>query len=228
MDKNIRRKLILNDSFLIGINLIPLAGVLFAGWDIKEMFVVYLLESAILGFFNAIKMIIVTFIKGGEPCLINGDVVKVHGIIFTLFFIAVYSVFMFFTTSLFTAIVNFKDAQSADPISFFFNLPQILSLDGKMVLALFFIVYGIQMISNFIMSGKYNTATFNNLLFQPFNRAMLQQVIVFIGCMMLTFGSGKLFMLVFVVIKLSAEIFISIEHYLKPNDPDYNMDDVQV
>ena len=41
---------------LILVNLIPLAGVLYFGWDVFTVIVLYWMESAVVGFFNVLKM----------------------------------------------------------------------------------------------------------------------------------------------------------------------------
>ena len=212
----LKRELVWTDIFWIAVNLVPLLGILLGGWDTKEMFIVYCLESLILGFFNVIKMFIVTCIKGSELSEVSGRMVKVHGAFFMLFFICTYGMLMFITTSIFTAISNFNDALVYEPVTFFIMLPGLLSANGTLVLCIFIAGYGVHMLSDFIFSGKYKTTTLNTLLFQPFGRAIVQQVIVAAGCMFLKYGNGKLFIIVFVAIKVGFELYVSIEGYLNP------------
>jgi len=44
---------------LIGVNLIPLAGVLFLGWKLGDVMVLFWAESAVIGFWNVIKLAVV-------------------------------------------------------------------------------------------------------------------------------------------------------------------------
>ena len=44
---------------LIGANLVPLAGVLFFGWDLAGVIVLFWAESAVIGFYTALKMAVV-------------------------------------------------------------------------------------------------------------------------------------------------------------------------
>ena len=59
-----KRKLTIPDFFLILVNLIPLIGVWFNEWNAKQIFLVYCMETVIIGLINVIKMAIVTlFVK---------------------------------------------------------------------------------------------------------------------------------------------------------------------
>lgn len=58
-----KRTLTQADIFLIAANLLPVVGVWFFGWDPKEVFIVYCLETIIIGFFNLLKMGVVSFYR---------------------------------------------------------------------------------------------------------------------------------------------------------------------
>ena len=55
-----KRTLTQPDIFLIAANLLPVIGVWFFGWNPKEVFIVYCLETIIIGLFNLVKMGIAT------------------------------------------------------------------------------------------------------------------------------------------------------------------------
>jgi hypothetical protein len=59
----IKRKLTEADWFLILINLLPVYGVWFEGWSAKEVYLVYCIETIIIGFFTLTKLGIVTVIR---------------------------------------------------------------------------------------------------------------------------------------------------------------------
>ena len=44
---------------LVAANLVPLAGALFLGWDLAAIMLLYWAESAIIGFFNLCKMLVI-------------------------------------------------------------------------------------------------------------------------------------------------------------------------
>jgi hypothetical protein len=47
------------------------------------------------------------------------------------------------------------------------------------------------------------------LLFQPYGRIFIQQITVILGSMFLSFGAGKIFILVFALIKIFFEVFVN-------------------
>src|SRR5947207_8973953 len=44
---------------LIAANLVPLGGVLFFGWDLASVIILYWAESAVIGFYTALKIAVV-------------------------------------------------------------------------------------------------------------------------------------------------------------------------
>jgi len=210
-----KRKLGAGDLFLILANLLPLYGVWFEGWDPKQMFLVYCLETVIIGVYNVIKMIIVTFHKkkdvwegaGGSKSLVSGW-------FFILFFIVHYGFFVFVQTSIFAGASGLTTGSSFGPFNFLSNIFSFLNMDAKTVLYIFIVVYGIRMFVDFIFNGKYKETSIGVLMFQPYLRIIIQQFVVILGSLFLTFGAGKLFMLIFVCIKIFAEVFVNFDAYL--------------
>ncbi len=60
------KKFTISSAVLLIVNLIPLFGVWFQGWDPRQMFLVYCMETIIIGGYNILKMLLVTFYKKGE------------------------------------------------------------------------------------------------------------------------------------------------------------------
>ena len=50
----IKKKLTRSDYFIIAANLLPIIGVWFFDWDPREIFLVYCLETIIIGVFNLV------------------------------------------------------------------------------------------------------------------------------------------------------------------------------
>ena len=75
----LKRKFTYSDLFLLVANLLPLYGVWFEGWDPKQMFLVYCLETIIIGGYNVIKMIIVTLDRKKDIWGTNDGNILVRG-----------------------------------------------------------------------------------------------------------------------------------------------------
>jgi hypothetical protein len=97
-----KRKLSVSDLLLIVVNLIPLYCVWFEGWNASQVFLVYCLETVIIGLATVIKMASVTlFVKKSDVWQNGGSSTMVSGWFFILFFIMHYGFFVFVQTQLF-------------------------------------------------------------------------------------------------------------------------------
>ena len=68
----IKRKISGSDLLLIIANLIPVFGVWFLGWSPTEAFIVYAMETMIVGILTILKMLIATIAKGKDEWHTNG------------------------------------------------------------------------------------------------------------------------------------------------------------
>lgn len=209
----LKRKLTLTDYFLIFVNLIPLWGVWFEGWDPKQMFLVYCLETVIIGIVNVLKMAFVTlFVKPTDVWENGGSTSMQSGWLFIFFFIFHYGFFVFIQTQIFFSVSNMLPDSSL--FTGYKKIPGLLGENGILMLMIFIAYYTVQTIFTFFKSGDYKTISLGRLMFSPYLRIFIQQFVVILGAMILTFGGGKLFMLVFVVVKVFFELFINFDKLL--------------
>ena len=59
----LKRELRQADIFLIVANLVPVFGVWFLGWNAIEAFIVYAMETLIVGMLTLLKMLVVTLVS---------------------------------------------------------------------------------------------------------------------------------------------------------------------
>lgn len=201
------------DYLLVAVNLVPLYFVWFEGWDASKMFLVYCLETVLIGIFNVFKMAAVTlFIKPRDEWEMNGTKTKLSGLFFILFFIVHYGLFVLVQTSFFFGLSGlFHGNTYVDTIK---NIPVILGHEGQLMLLVFVAYYMLQTVSGFFANGEYKTIAMGKLMFQPYGRIFIQQFVVIIGSIFLGFGAGKIFMLIFVCIKIYFEVFINFDSYI--------------
>jgi hypothetical protein len=211
-----KRELKFSDFVFISVNLIPAFGVWFQGWDAKQMFLVYCLESIILGFFNVLKMLIVTFYKKTDTWEnLDGTVAKASGLFFILFFMVHYGMFVFIQTTLFIGVSGLDKGIGGGAFKLFSHLPEVLSPEAQLMLLIFIGVYGLKMMTDFILTGEYKTTSLGVLMFQPYGRIFIQQIVVIFGSMFLAFGAVKIFMIIFIGIKLTFDLFVNFDMYIK-------------
>ena len=150
---------------LIGANLVPLAGVLFFGWDLAGVIVLFWAESAVIGFYTALKMAVVG---------------KLMALLAVPFFVGHFGGFMaghfLFIDAFF---VRGVDATGPAPgareaLQSIFD-PLWFSLAGL------FISHGVSFYDNFLGRREYAHATMNALMVTPYNRIIVMQLALIFG-----------------------------------------------
>lgn len=208
-----KRKLTASEWLLIIVNLIPLYGVWFEGWNASEVFLVYCLETVIIGIVNVLKMACVTiFVRPKDVWQNGGSTTMQSGWFFIFFFIIHYGFFVFVQTQIF-----FNVSGLIPDGSFFMNyskIPGLLGNNGKLLLLIFITYYTLQTVFDFFQSGKYKDISMGRLMFEPYMRIFVQQFVVILGSIFLSFGAGKVFILVFVIAKIFFELFVNFNRFL--------------
>ncbi len=208
-----KRKLTISDFFLILINLVPLYGVWFEGWDAAQVFLVYCLETVIIGVINVLKMACVTlFVKSKDVWENGGSTSMQSGWLFIFFFIFHYGFFVFVQTQVFFGVSGI--AKNASLFGKYAQIPALLGDNGKLLLLIFITYYTLQNVFSFFLSGTYRTISLGRLLFEPYMRIFVQQFVVILGSIFLSFSAGKIFILVFIAAKIFFELFVNFNRFL--------------
>lgn len=204
----LKRKLTTGDYLLIIANLIPVYGVWYEGWNASQIFLVYCLETVIIGLFNVIKMACVTlFIKPKDVWQNGSSSVLVSGFFFIAFFIAHYGFFVFVQTQIFFSVSGIINDHSTFMV--YREIPKVLGNEGRLLLFIFISYYTLHTLFNFFLSGEYKIVSINQLMFQPYGRIFVQQFVVIVGSMFLTFGASKIFILILALVKIFFETYIN-------------------
>jgi hypothetical protein len=208
-----KRKLSVSDWLLILVNLIPLYCVWFEGWNASQVFLVYCLETVIVGIINVLKMACVTiFVKSSDTWENGGSTSQQSGWFFIFFFIVHYGFFVFVQTQIFFGVSGLIPDGSL--LGNYNKIPELLGNNGKLMLLIFVAYYTLQNFFDFFLSGNYKTISMGRLMFEPYIRIFVQQIVVIAGSMFLSFGAGKIFILVFVIVKIFFELFVNFNRYM--------------
>ena len=210
----IKRKLTEADWFLIIVNLLPVYGVWFEGWDAKEVFLVYCLETVIIGFFTLLKLGIATGLRKKDWWENNGSKTLVSGLFFMLFFMLRYGIFVGVQTSIFLGVLSFQDNQIPNILQILFNPHKYLGKEGWLILIAFLFGYGYENLTGFILNNDYRTKSMSRIMFEPYLRIFVQQFTVIMGSFFLMFGADKIFMLVFGGAKIFFMVLVDYESAL--------------
>lgn len=205
----IKRKLTISQIILIGINLLPILGVWFQGWDAARIFLFYCLETILIGIFHVIKMILAMILsqpQGELPGRKKGGIFLL-GFFIVAFFIMHYGIFVFVQTSMFFAVsgVYKGDLFNLDPTT----LKRLLGREGMLMMTIFIVYYTLQTIKEATVSRIEKMSDLVKLMFQPYLRIFIQQFVLILGSMFLVFGLGNVFILIFILTKLYIEVLMS-------------------
>ena len=209
-----KNKLTPSDYFLIAVNLLPIAGVLAWNWNPKEVFLVYCLESIIIGIFTLVKMAIVILFRKKDTWQNGENSSQQHGIFFMLFFMVHYGIFVGIQMAIFFGVSGIGKDNNISAFNFFYKWPQLINNDMLLMLGAFVFFYGFKMMIDFVLSGQYRTIPMMTLMFQPYGRIFIQQFTVIVGSMFLTFGAGDIFIFIFAIVKIFFEVFVNYDSLL--------------
>lgn len=209
----LKHQLTTSDFLLILVNMIPVYGVWFEGWNASQIFLVYCMETIIIGILNVMKMAFITiFIKHKEEWENNDTTTLQSGWLFIFFFIFHYGLFVFVQTQIFFGVSGLIKNDSL--LGSYASIPNALGNDGKLLLLIFITYYTVQNFRDFILSGEYKTISLGTLMFQPYGRILIQQFVVIAGSMFLAFGAGKIFILILATVKMFFEIYFNFNSIL--------------
>jgi len=178
---------------LIASNLVPLLGVLFFGWNVSSILILYWSENVIIGFYNILKMAgaqgkvdKTKFSTGQKTTLIPQRLYLI------VFFLVHFGIFTF--------------GHAAFVFSFFgteqptFNslLPALLSL---------FVSHGISTYVHFIKNGEFRRVSCADLFFQPYRRVVIMHLTIIFGAWLsLVFNLPSLVLVVLISLKIVVDI----------------------
>ena len=192
---------------LVLANLIPLAGVLFLGWSVWQILIIYWLENGIVGLFNVLKMLRAEgpYEESTSAWKINGRSPKgeSRGELIPFFcmhygiFWVVHGVFVL-TLPLFAASDTGDESSlgtTPDP--------------GVLIVAVIalFISHGVSYVFNFIGGGEYKRVSPAAQMFKPYGRLVVMHVTIIIGAMAISItGAAIAALVVLVLLKIAMDV----------------------
>lgn len=211
----LKRKLTQADIYLIVANLLPVYGVWVLGWNAIEVFIVYAMETLIVGMLTVLKLSIASASGNNSNDWYVGDKkVKQPGILFIFFFIVHYGIFAAVQTSIFSESANINPPGSG-LLYFFFHWYNFINKDIAIMLFGFIVSWLARSFIPFIVNREYKTASMMRLMFQPYGRIFIQQLTVLLGSMFLVLGGGgKIFILIFAFVKIFVEVYMNFDNIL--------------
>ena len=210
----LKRKLTQADIYLIAANLLPVYGVWVLDWNAVEVFIVYEMETLIVGMLTVLKLAIASLSGNNNNDWYVGDKkTKQPGLLFIIFFVVHFGIFAAVQTSIFAESANINPPGSG-LLFFFFRWYTFINKDIAIMLCGFVVSWLARSFIPFIVNREYKTASMMRLMFQPYGRIIIQQLTVLLGSMFLVLGGGKIFVFIFAFVKIFVEVYMNFDSIL--------------
>jgi len=209
----------ISEIVLILANLIPLFGVLFLGWDLFSILIIYWLESAIIGFYTLLKMAMCWGLLDDEKDKLKDLSLRPNArliianllgkMLFVPSFIIPFGALMFICL-MFIFLMNSIDSGAL-------VIQEISSIAITLIVAVscLFISHGVSFYLNFIKKQEYKKTTAQELTISPYGRIFVMYLtILFGGFLVLLTQMPAALIALFIILK----IFIDLSAHRKEHE----------
>lgn len=207
--------------WIVGANLVPVAGVLFFGWSALPLMVYYWIENVAVGAFNVPKILISGLTKEWP--------FKVAALIFAPFFIAHFGLFCFVHGIFVFAIFAMSDAVSgadvpnADAFDLAGNVWALLQTDNDLSFAVI-VMIAVQFVSFLILwllRGEWREANPMTLMFEPYGRVIVLHLTIMLAAIpVILLGQPMLAVLILALLKAGVELGLPYFKFAASPDPE--------
>ena len=188
---------------LVVANLIPLIGVLFFGWSVWNILVIYWLENGIVGVINVLKMSVATGdeVTPGVTLMVNGrPATSATKMGLIPFFIVHYGIFWFVHGIFVLTLPAFFSLMSDDGMTLDLG-PVVFAALGLAI------SHGLSFWWNFLHGGEYRRTAAAALMFAPYKRLVALHITIIFGAFAVMFtGAPAAAVAVLVAIKTAIDL----------------------
>jgi len=188
---------------LVVANLIPLIGVLFFGWSVWNILVIYWLENGIVGLINVLKMSVATGdeVTPGVTFMVNGrPATSATKMGLIPFFIVHYGIFWFVHGIFVLTLPAFFSLMSDDGMTLDLG-PVVFAALGLAI------SHGLSFWWNFLHGGEYRRTAAAALMFAPYKRLVALHITIIFGAFAVMFtGAPAAAVAVLVAIKTAIDL----------------------
>jgi len=198
-------KLPLSVWFLLLANTLPLFGVLYWGWDLMSIIILYWLENLVIGFWNLGKLLIVG--------VMNSDK-RVSGFFSALFYMIFFSIhyggFMF-GHGIFILVLFGMDRQRQG-----LDVPFTLFEDMVSPIMALMVSHGISFFYNFIRKKEYLKTNLQDQMGQPYLRIFVVHVTIIFGAFAVQFMNEPLLaLLLMIALKIGVDVITHLKERVR-------------
>lgn len=182
---------------LVLANAVPIVGVVFLGWTVFPLLLLYWLENVVVGGFNVLKML---FAHPAEPVYWAGKLFLIP------FFMVHFGGFTFVHGVLVVAFFGPKGV-GTQPFDLLTTVPPAIRANhlGWGLLSLV-ASHGFSFYWNYVKNGEYQRASLQALMGQPYGRVMvLHLTVLFGGWIVMLLGSPVTTLIILIALKTAAD-----------------------
>ena len=207
--------------FLIGVNMVPLLGVIFYGWNLFSIMFLYWFENGIIGFFNVLKIS-----RASKPSsstsniTINGRPSNLSGAAFYVPFFAMhYGIFWVVHGVFVIVLFGLFGGQPFGGV----GPPEIaggfrgFEPGGVTIAALsLFLSHGVSFYVNFLKGEEYRNVSPDEQMFQPYGRVIALHITILGGGFLVGYlGTPLASLVLLVVLKTAIDIWAHLREHRK-------------
>lgn len=199
---------------LVGVNLLPVFGVVILDWDVAALMVLYWSENLVVGFYTLVKMLITAPIGGLFSAVFfsihYGGFCAVHG--------------MFILTMLIDPDVDLLAGERWPFFLVFIQLlvnvvHQVLQYAPSAWLIAFaglWVSHGVSFVLNFWLGGERESLTVRALMGQPYGRIVILHIAVLLGGFaVVALGQPLGMLLVLVLLKAGIDVALHLKEHAR-------------
>ena len=215
-----QRRLKLSAASLLSANLAPLAGVLFLGWSVSSVVILYWFENIVLGIVNVARMLFFSpnGARGHPQIAVVGHGIKLVLIPFFIFhyffFCAGHGVFVF---------GMFPDENGYFPeqqgIAFGATLMralEIFSTPLAFAAAVLALSHGVSFVVNYLGGREYERLDIRELMMLPYGRIIvLHLTIIFGASATMALGEPIWLIVILVLVKMAVDLKMHLREHLR-------------
>lgn len=198
---------------LVAANLVPLAGVIFFGWDAAALLLLYWAENLVIGFYTLLRIALASVGTASS----GAHLAKLFLIpFFCVHFGAFCAVHGIFVQGFFYPDAKFDGLALPGPliivgwgVSVVRNLAGNLPTGALLALASLFISHGTSFVENYLLRGEYRTADPGAQMARPYGRVVVLHVTIIVGAFaVMLLGTPVALVAVLVIIKLCMDLHL--------------------
>ena len=204
---------------LVAVNVVPLIGVMFWGWDVGTILITYWLENGVIGLINIPKIMLaaganstVGAVMAGFFAVHYGGFWIGHGIfVFLIAGIASRGLFGFF------GFPGFGVGGFGGPGTGTFGPGGVQIL---LIVALLFASHGLSFLFNYRGRKEYLNTTPMKQMFQPYGRLVILHITIILGAfMVIGLGQPILLVALLVILKTAVDLYFHLREHARASQP---------